>query len=59
VSPDPSTEQLVAFADSLLANLAPTLRERAVLEQAVEHHRELWLTLYEASSNFAAAADAQ
>ena len=56
---DPSNEQLLAFADSLLQNLGPHLRERAVLEEAVGHHRDLWLMLYQASSDFEDAADSQ
>lgn len=48
--PEPTEEELVSFAESLLQNLAPHLRERDVLEEAVRHHRGTWLTLYEASA---------
>jgi hypothetical protein len=47
--PEPSDAELVAFAESLLRNLGPHLREHHVLVDAVTHHRATWLTLYEAA----------
>lgn len=48
--PDPSADELVAFAESLLVDLGPHLRERAVLEETIEQHRDLWLVLYRVSA---------
>jgi hypothetical protein len=39
-------EELLAFAESLLSGVGPQLRERRVLEEAIEQHRQTWLTLY-------------
>ena len=50
VPAEPSDEELVSFAESLLQNLSPQLRERHVLEEAIQQHRDTWLTLYEASA---------
>ena len=47
--PEPSDEELVVFAESLLQNLSPNLRARPVLEDAVQQHRSTWLNLYEAA----------
>jgi hypothetical protein len=46
-SPVPSDEELVAFAELLLHKVGPQLRERRVLEEAIQQHRATWLTLYE------------
>ena len=46
-SPEPSDEELVAFAELLLLKVDPKLRERRVLEEAIQLHRATWLTLYE------------
>lgn len=51
---EPTTEQLIAFAESLLSDLSPALREPAALEQAVGDHRDLWVMLYDASVEVAA-----
>ena len=48
-APEPSDEELLAFAESLLQNVGPHLRERHVVEDAIHQHRETWLTLYEAA----------
>jgi hypothetical protein len=48
--PEPSDDELVAFAESLLQNLAPRLREREVLEDAIRQHRGTWVTLYDAAA---------
>lgn len=48
-APEPSDDELVAFAESLLQNVGPHLRERHVLEEAIRDHRPTWLTLYEAA----------
>ena len=45
-SPEPSDEELVAFAELLLHKVDPKLRERRVLEEAIQQHRATWLTLY-------------
>jgi hypothetical protein len=47
--PEPSDDELLAFAESLLQNLPPRLREREVLEDAIRQHRSTWVTLYEAA----------
>ena len=46
-APEPSDEDLVEFAESLLQRVGPHLRERRVLEEAVQLNRATWLTLYE------------
>ena len=43
-------EELLAFAESLLSGVGPQLRERRVLEEAIEQHRETWLTLYDVAT---------
>jgi hypothetical protein len=48
-APEPSDDELLAFAESLLQNMEPHLRERQVLEEAIQQHRATWLTLYEAA----------
>ena len=48
--PEPSDEELLAFAESLLHKVGERLRERHVLEEAIHLHRATWLTLYEAAS---------
>jgi len=50
-APEPSDEELLAFAESLLQNVGERLRDRAVLEEAIQLHRATWLTLYEAASD--------
>jgi hypothetical protein len=50
-APEPSDEELLAFAESLLHNVGERLRERRVLEEAIQLHRATWLTLYEAASD--------
>ena len=49
-APEPSDEELLAFAESLLHNVGERLRERHVLEEAIQLNRATWLTLYEASN---------
>jgi truncated hemoglobin YjbI len=44
---EPSDEELVAFAESLLQDVGPHLRARHGLEEAIQQHRPTWLTLYE------------
>lgn len=46
---EPSDEELLSFAESLLQNVRPNLRERHVLEDAVLQHRQTWLNLYDAA----------
>ena len=48
--PEPSDEELVAFAEALLQKVGPHLRERHVLEEAIQQHRGTWLKLYETAS---------
>ena len=48
-APEPSDDELLAFAESLLQNTGPHLRERYVLEGAIEQYRATWLKLYEAA----------
>jgi hypothetical protein len=50
-APEPSDEELLAFAESLLQNVGERLRDRAVLTEAIQLHRATWLTLYEAASD--------
>ena len=47
---EPSDEELVTFAESLLRNAGPQLRERHVLEGAIQQQRATWLTLYHAAT---------
>ena len=58
VPPDPSDEELVTFAESLLTNVPASLRERRVLEEAVQQHRNTWLKLYEAAADLKRAGTA-
>ena len=53
--PEPTDEQLLAFAESLLQNVESALRDRAVLEEAIEKHRATWLKLYEAGKDLGTA----
>ena len=46
---EPSDDELVAFAESLLRNLGPSIRERHVLLETIEKHRETWAALYDAA----------
>lgn len=48
-APEPSDEELLAFAESLLQNVPSHLRDRQVLEEVIQLHRPTWLTLYEAA----------
>jgi hypothetical protein len=47
---DPTDDELLTFAESLLSGLKPHLRERALLEDAIAQHRETWLMLYTVST---------
>ena len=49
---DPTDEELLAFADSLLVNLGEQLRAPSVLAEAVRVNRDLWLLLYHTSHEF-------
>lgn len=49
-APEPSDEELIAFAELLLQNVQPRLRQRHVVEEAIQQHRATWLTLYETAS---------
>jgi hypothetical protein len=46
-APEPIDADLLAFAERLLQKIGPQLRERQVLEEAIQQHRATWLTLYE------------
>jgi hypothetical protein len=50
VPPEPSDDELLAFAESLLQKVGPHLRERRVLEEAIQLHRVTWLSLYETAT---------
>jgi predicted DNA-binding protein (MmcQ/YjbR family) len=50
-APEPSDEELLAFAESLLQSVEERLRERRVLEEAIHLNRATWLTLYEAAND--------
>ena len=45
----PTDDELLAFADSLLADLGDQLREPAVLAESIRDHRAFWATLFEVS----------
>jgi hypothetical protein len=47
---EPSDDELIALATSLLQDVGAHLRERHVLEEAVREHRETWLILHEAGN---------
>ena len=49
MSPEPSDEDLIAFAEALLQGVGPHLRERTALEEAIRLHRGTWVVLYQAS----------
>jgi hypothetical protein len=49
-APEPSDEDLIAFAELLLQKVQPHLRQRHVVEEAIQQHRATWLTLYETAS---------
>jgi hypothetical protein len=46
---EPTDDELVAFAESMLQNLGPSIRERPVIEETIQLHRETWAALYEAA----------
>jgi hypothetical protein len=43
---DPTDDELIAFAESLLSELGDQLREPAVLAESVREHREVWVMLF-------------
>lgn len=43
---EPSEDELVAFAASLVSGLARTLEDRELLRETVREARELWIELY-------------
>ena len=47
---EPNDEELIAFAELLLQKVQPHLRQRHVVEEAIQQHRATWLTLYETAS---------
>ena len=47
----PTEDELRAFIESMLSNLDRQLREPEVIEEALRAHREMWETLYRASSD--------
>jgi hypothetical protein len=48
---EPTEEELIAFADSILSNLGDSLRDADLLHETVRENRELWLMLYQLSRN--------
>jgi hypothetical protein len=50
VDTEPSDDDLRAFVASMLSNLDRLLRERAVIDEAIREHREMWVLLYRASA---------
>jgi hypothetical protein len=48
-APDPTDEELTAFAAAMLAQLGEHFREPEVLAEALSEQRELWETLYRVS----------
>jgi hypothetical protein len=49
VAVDPSDAELLAFVDAMLSNLDRQARESAVLKQAIDDNRALWVELYRVS----------
>ena len=47
---DPTDEELRAFIDAMLSNVDRGIREPEVLDEAIRHHRDMWVMLYRASS---------
>ena len=43
---EPTDEELIAFAESVLADLGDSLGGSEVLREAVAERRDLWRTLY-------------
>lgn len=48
--PEPSDDELLSFAESLLQDMRPHLRERQVLEEAIQQHRATWVSLHQAAT---------
>ena len=46
---EPTHEELRAFIDAMLSNLDKAIREPEVLDEAIRHHRDMWVMLYRAS----------
>jgi hypothetical protein len=49
---EPSDEELRVFVQSLLSNFDRQLTEASVVDEAIDHHREMWTLLYRASMGF-------
>jgi hypothetical protein len=50
VDNEPSDEELHAFVGAMLSNLDRLLREPAVIDESIRAHRDMWISLYRASS---------
>lgn len=48
---EPTDDELRAFIDGMLSNFNEALREPEVLDEAIRHHRDMWVMLYRASLN--------
>lgn len=49
---EPTEDELVAFAASLLSGFARTLEDRELLRETVREARELWIQLYQVAAEF-------
>lgn len=54
----PSDDELIAFVQAMLSNLAGALRESDVIAQAIADNRDLWVMLYRVSAEFEEEASA-
>lgn len=50
---DPTDDELIRFAESLLGDLGAHLREPSVLADSVRDHRHLWVTLFQLTEEMA------
>jgi hypothetical protein len=46
VPDEPTDDELIAFAESILGKLGDSLRESAMLRETIIENRLLWRTLY-------------
>jgi hypothetical protein len=49
VPSEPTDDDLIAFADSVLRDLGDSFLDDDLLQETITHHRDLWRTLYRIS----------
>ncbi len=45
---EPTNGELRVFIDAMLSNVPKGIREPEVLDEAIRHHRDMWVELYRA-----------